>query len=589
MLDALQLPPHGHITIGESNSALVHVAGPQDLKLSEFIKKHGELKAALTMPSRNTHIPHHSKINSAVEELLKESEASGLIPQPIVDKIEELLKQWDLDAILDSAGAVWKKAWDLYISLSGSVSSIVHHDRLAKLLIRTVAWHPHQPLVAIALWNNSVWVYDLSVESWYSCGLSHPAQSRVMKLEWKPMSGVVLAIACLEGVALWDVYRDHKPNGADTVWSVANPAKDRPSELLSETFNRPTSAANKGGDTAWLGLARMEGLKGVDQISWDPRGELLAIGSEHSSTVFIRENAAARMTELRLNKLPTPPHIVRSVQSLQEIGSTIKAALGSAAGSHSHATPKPSHKTGHYGPTVCCLRWSPSGEHLLVGYRSGETRIYETATWEYVSLKNMTGVLKTACWSPDGFNLIFTLEGDDQIRAIHFEKRSGDLTWIPLNSLKLTLQPRDIEAFQESFDQNGIEVFGRSLQELENFGPVEELALDQNGERLVVRFRDTDLLGVILVRPTGSMLRDLDIFMPMGFIQGPGWNGKEVVSPADDDDDDDDDTTGREPKATTMAFTSHFKGGSMLGIAWESGRINFVPFYYLSQKDIDSY
>jgi len=48
----------------------------------------------LTMPSRNTHIPHHPKINSVVEELLKESEASGLIPQPIVDKIEELLKQW---------------------------------------------------------------------------------------------------------------------------------------------------------------------------------------------------------------------------------------------------------------------------------------------------------------------------------------------------------------------------------------------------------------------------------------------------------------------------------------------------------------
>ena len=380
------------------------------------------------------------------------------------------------------------------------------------------------------------------------------------------MSGVVLAIACLEGVALWHVYRDHKPNGVEATWTVANPAKDRPSELLSETFNRPSRAINKGGDTAWLGLARMAGLKGVDQISWDPRGELLAIGSEHSSTVFIRENATTKVTELRLNKLPTPPRIVRSVENLEETGSNIKAAFESATGAHTHSMSKPSHKTGHYGPTVCCLNWSPSGERLLVGYRSGQARIYETATWEYVALKNMKGILKTASWTPDGFNLIFTLEGDDQIRAIHFEKRSGDLTWIPLNPIKVTLQSRDIEALQRTLEQKGLA--GRSLQELENFGPVEELALDQNGERLVVRFRDTDLLGVVLVRPTGSMLRDLDIFMPMGFIQGPGWSGKEVVSPpsADDDDDDEDDTTGREPKATTMAFTSHFKGGSMLSI-----------------------
>ncbi|KAG0051402.1 hypothetical protein BGZ83_003788 [Gryganskiella cystojenkinii] len=594
----LELPPQGHITIGESNGALVHVSGPQDPRLGEFIKKHGELKAALTMPSRNTHIPHRPKVNAAVEELLRETEEAGLIPQPIVDKIEELLKQWDLDAILDSAGVVWKKAWDIYLSLSGTVSSIVRHDKLAKLLIRTVAWHPHQPLIAIALWNDTIWVYDLSIESWYSCGLSHVAQSRVMKLEWMPMSGVVLAIACLEGVAQWHVYRDHGNPATNA------PEPDGPSERLSEAFARPSRGINHGQDTAWVGMTRMKTLKGIDQISWDPRGELLAIGSEHSSTVFIQEASTLRLTELRRNKVPTPPKFARKWDSIQETGSDLKAALKDATGTHAHLQPKPNHKEGHYGPTVCCLRWSPNGEYLLVGYRSGEARVYETSTWEYVNLTDLKGILKTACWTPNSHNLIYTLEGDDLIRALHFERRNGDLTWMPLNFIKLSIQPRDIEAFKRTLLDESEDIEerrrtlkrfgGRSVRELEDFGPVEELSLDQNGERLVVRFRNTDLLGVVLVRPTGKMVRNLDIFIHMGFIQGPGWNGKETVAPLGDDDEDEeeeeeDDTTGREPKATTMAFTSQYKGGSMLSIAWESGRINFVPFYYLSQSDIDRF
>jgi len=102
-------------------------------------------------------------------------------------------------------------------------------------------------------------------------------------------------------------------------------------------------------------MTRMKALKGIDQIAWDPRGELLAIGSEHSSTVFIQEAATLRQTELRLNKMPTPPRAVRKWDSLQETGSDLKAALGNAVGAQAHLTPKPSHKEGHYGPTVCCL------------------------------------------------------------------------------------------------------------------------------------------------------------------------------------------------------------------------------------------
>ncbi|KAF9131077.1 hypothetical protein BGW39_002236 [Mortierella sp. 14UC] len=580
--ESVRAPPKGHVTIGESNSALVHVSGPEDPKLQQFIKKHGELKAALKMPSRNANITQQSKVGESLEEFLEDgmAAASGIIPQPILDKIEELSKQWDMDEITNAAGAVMKKAWDIYNVLAGTYNTIVRHDKLAKLLIRKVAWHPHQPLLAIALWNDSVWVYDLSVESWYSCGLSHTAQTKISSLEWKPMSGVVLAIGCKAGVALWNVYRDHSPLRPDSaaLAKEINTAKDRPSELLSRAFSSSTAADNHGKDTAWVGINYFKDLRGVDQMAWDPRGELLAIGSAHSSIVYIRESGTKRVTELRLNLRFTPPKFVRSVESFMETVSNIKDALGTLTSPNLHKAPKPIHDDGHFGPTVCCLRWSPSGEYLFVAHQSEVARIYTVATWDYIQIKDLKGAIQSACWTPDSHNILFALQGDDLVRAIHLEKRGGELSWIPLNHARLSLEYTQVS----SKDNARLERFGgRSLSEMSEFGPIEELVLDPNGERMIVRFRDTDLLGVVLVRPTGAMLRDLDIFLLTGFIQGPGWNG--------DEDEEDEELRGREPMACTMSFTNHFRGGSLLTVAWESGRVNFIPFYYLSQKEVDAF
>ncbi|KAF8978825.1 hypothetical protein BGZ46_006117 [Entomortierella lignicola] len=551
----------------------------------------GNLKAALTMPSRNAHIQHHHKVNAAIEELLEESKSLGIIPQPIVDKIEELLKHWDLDSILDTAGYAWQKAWNIFTTISESYNTIVRHDKLAKLLIRKIAWHPHQPLIALALWNDTVWVYDLSVESWYSCGLSHPAQSRIMNLEWKPMSGVVLAIGCENGVALWHVFRDHSPSGVEAALSEPNPLKDRPSELISEVYCTASRTTNNGRDTAWVGLKRIEDLPGADFLSWCPRGELLAVASTHSSTVYIQDGTSKQVTELRLNFRITPPNFVRSFESFMETVSNIKDAFTSEVSHHNEAI-KPTHEHGHYGPSVCCLSWSPCGNYLLVGYLSEIARIYDTTTWEYIDLKDLSGAIQSACWTPEGYNLIYSLQGDDLIRAVHLEKRAGDLTWIPLNYIKISLRQEDIDSYkaglsnlhgeeksilQESlWKRHGY----RNLDELEEFGPIEELVLDPSGERLVVRFRDTDLLGVVIVRPTRVILQDLDILMmPVGYIQGPGWTSEQKK---------DGEASDKEPQALTMAFTRNFAGGSLLSTAWESGQINFLPFYFLSQKEVEA-
>lgn len=590
-IDTLTFPTRDYVTIGESNAALVHVSGPQDPQLRAFIKKNGELNAVLSMPSRNGYIPHHTKINASIEDLIEDTRSLGIIPQPILDRIEELTKQWDLDTIIESAGEVWKKALDVYSSISQSYDAIVRHDKLAKLLIRKVAWHPHQPLLAIALWNNSVWVYDLSVESWYSCGLSHQAQSKIMALEWKPMSGVVLAVGCQNGVALWHVFRDHTPTSTSATWKEPNPLKDRPSEVLSKVYCTPSRGENRGRDTAWVGLSDIDGLEGVDYMTWNPRGELLAIASSHSPVVYIRDETSKKLTELRLNMKPTPPHFIRDLQSFRETVSNVKAALGKATKEPptSHAQLQPTHEKGYYGVTVCCLSWSPCGRFLLVGYLSEVARIYETATWEYIEMKDIKGALQSVCWTPDGNNLLYSLQGDDLLRSIHFERRASSLTWIPMNNMKMSLRDGDIEIYKSFLQDHDKDVrekrrkmywsrFGcRNIDQLKEFGPIEELALDASGERLAIRYRDTNMVGIAAVKTVGSVLKDLDLFLPIGFVQGPGSNG-EV-------DDDNDDERDRSPNASSIAFAKGFQGGSLLAVAWGYGRINFVPFYYETQKD----
>ncbi|KAG0328617.1 hypothetical protein BG004_002505 [Podila humilis] len=414
-------------------------------------------------------------------------------------------------------------------------------DKLAHLLIRNIAFHPHLPLLAIALWNNSVWIYDLNHKAWCATPLAHKElQTRVISLQWKPMSGTVLTVGCRDGVSIWHVHRGN---------------------YVQDPFSRDEddrSYIGNGNDPKWGGLSQFTEMEGdVDHMEWDPRGEALAVSSAQSSTVYIRDVATNLISELP----GTLPSVTKRTVSVSVVANV-----------------------------VCALAWSPNGEYLLVGYWSGLVRIYSAATWDALEITDLAGPLKSVCWTPDGHNLIYVINNDHVIRALHLEKRAGELTWIRLNFVTLSLLKKDIQRYHLMEKENPAmaadlrrRLGGMEVEDLEPFGPVEQLVLDPNGERLVVRFRNTNLLGVVLVRPTGVLLRDLDIFMPLGFIRGPVQgrgqqdgigSEKEVVY--------------RNPKAIAMSFASEFGNGSLLSLAWESGAVTFTPFYYLSQRRIDT-
>jgi aladin len=120
-------------------------------------------------------------------------------------------------------------------------------------------------------------------------------------------------------------------------------------------------------------------------------------------------------------------------------------------------------------------------------------------------------------------------------------------------------------------------------------GIIRNIALDPNGERLVVSFEPppstrsptagastvgSELIAVFMVR-LSNWLGGQRPLLANGFIRGP---------PAANYRPDTALQITRHPHAVSISFAPHFDRGSLLAIAWDHGKITFVPFFYMSSN-----
>ncbi|KAG0069042.1 hypothetical protein BGZ92_004765, partial [Podila epicladia] len=101
MLDQLTFPPRGHVTIGEANSSLVDISGPEDPKRRTFINTYGEQKNALQVPSRNTPLPEPPVHKEPKEQETGFLGATQMPPKPwTIDTVKDKIPSWThIDAI----------------------------------------------------------------------------------------------------------------------------------------------------------------------------------------------------------------------------------------------------------------------------------------------------------------------------------------------------------------------------------------------------------------------------------------------------------------------------------------------------------
>lgn len=90
-------------------------------------------------------------------------------------------------------------------------------------------------------------------------------------------------------------------------------------------------------------------------------------------------------------------------------------------------------------------------------------------------------------------------------------------------------------------------------------GEVQAMHWDPSGERLVVSFKESNLIALFCTRVSMNSVS----VSPLGFIQG-----KDNEHPS------------------TIEFAKHFKGGALLSIVWSSGRLQHFPMFFMSSTNL---
>lgn len=154
------------------------------------------------------------------------------------------------------------------------------------------------------------------------------------------------------------------------------------------------------------------------------------------------------------------------------------------------------------------------------------------------------GRCQSACWSPDGSRLLFSVQGEMVIYALTFTDSPG--------GPKAAAVVADLS--ETTFDSpNGDITIG---------GEVQSLAWDPRGERLAVLLKagNTNTEGrpavIAVFRTRSSPVFEL---LPCGFVHGEA---------------------GAEPRL--MQFHPHFQHGALLTVCWSNGKISHLPFYFVS-------
>ena len=121
------------------------------------------------------------------------------------------------------------------------------------------ACHPHLEKIAIALSDNSVHIYELNNHKWDEIMIiTHQFQQSILCLEWKPLSGTILAVGCSGGVLIWE------------------------GDWMTRYLNCPS-------------------VSNVSSLQWSPTEPLLAVGCPHTSVVIWNVSTCV---PTRLNSVP---------------------------------------------------------------------------------------------------------------------------------------------------------------------------------------------------------------------------------------------------------------------------------------------
>uniref|UniRef100_A0A672R213 Aladin seven-bladed propeller domain-containing protein n=1 Tax=Sinocyclocheilus grahami TaxID=75366 RepID=A0A672R213_SINGR len=130
--------------------------------------------------------------------------------------------------------------------------------------LRSFAWHPHTDKFAVALLDDSIRIYKSNSSA--TPTLKHRCQRSVCALQWKPLCGSALAVACQSCLLIWHV----DPTSLST----------RPSSGCAQVLSHP-------------------GHSPITSIAWSPTGSLLVSASPVDTAMMVWDVAAESAVPLQ--------------------------------------------------------------------------------------------------------------------------------------------------------------------------------------------------------------------------------------------------------------------------------------------------
>ncbi|XP_014677687.1 PREDICTED: LOW QUALITY PROTEIN: aladin-like [Priapulus caudatus] len=192
-------------------------------------------------------------------------------------------------------------------------------------------------------------------------------------------------------------------------------------------------------------------------------------------------------------------------------------------------------------------RWSPApdGARLIAATPSSLFRVWETRAWTCERWTDVPGRCQAACWSPDGCTLFFATLCEPTIFYLKFRPPPDDGR--PIGGGAATAVAA-VDLSEVVVDDDG--------EKTTVGGAVRDMAWDESGERLAVMFRGEDQRFVAVFR---TRVRPVVDVTPCGLVGGE---------------------PGESPRA--IAFRPGFQKGALLTVCWSSGRVSFVPMFFVS-------
>uniref|UniRef100_A0A0B7A6Y9 Aladin seven-bladed propeller domain-containing protein n=1 Tax=Arion vulgaris TaxID=1028688 RepID=A0A0B7A6Y9_9EUPU len=202
------------------------------------------------------------------------------------------------------------------------------------------------------------------------------------------------------------------------------------------------------------------------------------------------------------------------------------------------------------GGGVSLLSYSPDGSKLFTSTLSSLFRVWETKNWHSEIWSNLTGQCVAACWSPDGTVLIFAMEGDSSLYGVRF--RHGDNG--SLSALSTSIMIADVSQ---------VSVSTELIEQVRVGGQVKSIVWDTTGERIAVLFEPNELGNNSLVAVFKVTIHPILELLPGGFVKGRSGES-----------------------AHHIAFQPSFQKGALLSVVWSSGRVGYVPMYFVPAQEI---